>query len=150
MWDSYQLVGHAVQEWVYQGLYGLSGVGNIWGGVWVVLKLEWQPLHQGAPPVKSCRVRLSPPHQPHPLLFLFLSLYSSTGAFCFLFRPISILASAVVRGLSTSRSATSPPSSFWPRRHLLSRIQNGRFVYFRRLISVECIVKHCLATNIAM
>ena len=45
MWDSYQLVGHAVQAWVCQELYGLSGVGNVWGGVWVVLKLEWQPLH---------------------------------------------------------------------------------------------------------
>ena len=59
MWDSYQLVGHAVRAWVCLGLYGLSGVENIWGGVWVVLKLEWKPLHQGAPPVKSCRVRSS-------------------------------------------------------------------------------------------
>ena len=59
MWDSYQLVGPAVRPWVCQGLYGLSGVGNIRGGVWVVLKLEWKPPHRGAPPVKSCRVRSS-------------------------------------------------------------------------------------------
>ena len=53
-------------------------------------------------------------HQPHPLIFLFLSLCGSTGAFCFLFGPITIFASAVARGVSASRSAPSPPSSsFW-------------------------------------
>ena len=80
------------------------------------------------------------PYQPHPLLFLFLSPYSNTWAFYFLFSPISILASTTVRGLSASCSSPSPPSSFWPRRHLLSWIQNGRFAYFGRLIGVECII----------
>ena len=106
MWDSYQLVGHAVRAWVSQGLYGLSGVRNIWGGVLAVLKLEWQPPHRGAPPVKSCRVGSSfglaspspfPPSksswwrrgflllvQPH----LYLGLGGSSGVFCFLFGPI--------------------------------------------------------------
>ena len=55
MWDSYQLVDHATGAWVRQELYGLSGVENIWGGVLVVLKLEWKPPYQGVPLVKSCR-----------------------------------------------------------------------------------------------
>ena len=59
MWDSYQLVEHAARAWVRQELYGLSGVGNILGGIWVVLKLEWQPQDQGVPSVKSCRFRSS-------------------------------------------------------------------------------------------
>ena len=94
MWDSYQLVGHAVRAWVYQGLYGLSGVGNILGGVWVVLKLEWQPLHQGAPPVKFCRVR------------------SSFGPASFSHFP-HFLALVAARRISASRSAPSPS---WPLR----------------------------------
>ena len=86
-------------------------------------------------------------HQPHPLIFLLLSLRGSTGAFCFLFGPITILASMA----STSRSAPSPPSFFfWLRRQLLSWIRNGCFVYFGHLISSKCIVKHCLVTSIAM
>ena len=56
MRDNHQLIDHADRVWIW-GLYGLSGVENIWGGVWVVLKLEWQPLNQGVPPVKSCRVQ---------------------------------------------------------------------------------------------
>ena len=59
MWDSYQLVDHVARAWVGQELCGLSGVGNIWGGAWVVLKLEWQPPYQGVPSVKSCRFRSS-------------------------------------------------------------------------------------------
>ena len=59
MWDNYQLVDNAARAWVRQELYDLSGVRNIWGGVWVVLKLEWQPPYQGVPFVKSYRFRSS-------------------------------------------------------------------------------------------
>ena len=101
------MVGHVVRVWVYQGLYGLRSVGNIWGGVWVVLKLEWQPLHEGAPPVKSCRVRSSfgpassssfPPSCPlgrHDGFMLLvqphhhLGFFGSSGTFCFSFSPIT-------------------------------------------------------------
>ena len=38
--DRDRLVGRAFQAWIGQGLHGLSGVGNVRGGVWVVLKLE--------------------------------------------------------------------------------------------------------------
>ena len=58
MRDSYyRLVGRALRAWVGQRLHGLSGVRNVRGGVWVVLKLEWQPLHQRTPPTgfrKGC------------------------------------------------------------------------------------------------
>ena len=70
-----RLFERAFQAWIGQRLHGLSGVGNVQGGVWVVLKLEWSPR---TPPVESCRGRSSF-HQP-PLLLL--SLYDS---------PISIL-----------------------------------------------------------
>ena len=81
-------------------------------------------------------------HPPHPLLFFLLGLCSSTGAFCFLFSPVSILASMAARGISASHSAPSSPSpSFW--RHFLLWVRNGRFAYFGLLISSECIVKHC-------
>ena len=70
-----QLFERAFQAWIDQRLHGLSGVENVQGGVWVVLKLEWNPR---TPPVESCRGRSSF-HQP-PLLLL--SLYDS---------PISIL-----------------------------------------------------------
>ena len=56
-----------------QRLYGLSGVENVPGGLWVVLKLEWSPR---TPPAEFFRDFLTSV-QPHPLLFLFLSLYSS-------------------------------------------------------------------------
>ena len=36
-----RLVGRALLAWVGQRLHGLSGVENVRGGVWVVLKLEW-------------------------------------------------------------------------------------------------------------
>ena len=61
-----------------QRLYGLSGVGIVSGGLWVVLELEWSPR---TPLAKFCRDRLTS-LQPHPLIFLFLSLCGS---------PISIL-----------------------------------------------------------
>ena len=61
-----------------QRLYGLSGVGIVLGGLWLVLELEWS---LRTPHVEFCRDRLTS-LQPHPLLYLFLSLYGS---------PISIL-----------------------------------------------------------
>ena len=70
-----QLFECAFQAWIGQRLHGLSRVGNVQGGVWVVLKLEWSPR---TPPVESCRGHLSF-HQP-PLL-----LHSLCGS------PISIL-----------------------------------------------------------
>ena len=108
MRDGYnQLVEYAFWAWSGQRWHGLSGVGNVRGGVWVVLKLEWQPLHLRAPPVKSCRVQSSPPpasSSPFPpswplwqhggfLLLVqphhHLSLCGSSGAFCFSFSPIT-------------------------------------------------------------
>ena len=53
-----------------QRLYGLSGVENVSGGVWVVLELEWG---SGTPPVEFCRDHLTSP-QPHPLILLFFWL----------------------------------------------------------------------------
>ena len=35
-----------------QRLHGLSGVGIVPGDLWVVLKLEWNPLHLRTPPIK--------------------------------------------------------------------------------------------------
>ena len=61
-----------------QRLYGLSEVGIVPGGLWVVLELEWS---SRTPPAEFCKDRLTS-LQPHPLLYLFLSLYGS---------PISIL-----------------------------------------------------------
>ena len=40
----------ALRAWDGQRRHDLSGVGNVRGGVWVVLKLEWQPLHPRVPP----------------------------------------------------------------------------------------------------
>ena len=56
---------------MFRGVGGGGGGGG--GGVWVVLKLEWSPT---TPPVESFRGRSSF-HQPHPLIFLFLSLCGS-------------------------------------------------------------------------
>ena len=56
-----RLVERAVQAWDGQRRHGLSGVKNVRGGVWVVLKLEWQSLHPRAYPAKSCRGRSSSP-----------------------------------------------------------------------------------------
>ena len=61
-----------------QRLYGFKGVEIVPGGLWVFLELEWSPR---TPPDEFCRDRLTS-LQPHPLLFLFLSLCGS---------PISIL-----------------------------------------------------------
>ena len=38
--NCYRLVGRALRAWVGQRLHGLSGVGNVQGGVWMALKLE--------------------------------------------------------------------------------------------------------------
>ena len=53
-----------------QRLYGLSGVGNVPGGLWVVLELEWS---SRAPPAEFYRDHLTSP-QPHPLILLFFLL----------------------------------------------------------------------------
>ena len=56
-----------------QGLHGLSEVGIINGlvGPWVVLKLEWNPLHPGTSPAKSAGLfsLLEPPFHLSPLFF---------------------------------------------------------------------------------
>ena len=39
-----------------QRMHGLSGVGIVLGGLWVVLKLEWNPLHPRTPPVEPARI----------------------------------------------------------------------------------------------
>ena len=41
-----------------QRLYGLNGVGNVPGGVWVVLELEWG---SRTPPTEFCRDHLTSP-----------------------------------------------------------------------------------------
>ena len=164
-----QLVERAVRAWDGQRWHGLSGIENVQGGVWVVPKLKWQPLHPRTPTTKSYRgsssslpasSSLSPSSwpswqrrgflllvRPHP----HLGLGGSLGAFCFSFGPIPILASVAVRGLSASLLAPSPPSSpFWPLWKLLSWIRNICFIYFGCFVSSECIIKHCLATSSAM
>ena len=78
-----------------QRLYGLSGVGIVPGGLWVVLELEWSPR---TPPAEFCRDRLTS-LQPHPLIFLFLVLYDS---------PISIFPFF----LASTTSSFSPISVF--------------------------------------
>ena len=35
-----------------QRMHGLSGDGIVPGGLWVVLKLEWNPLHPRTPPIQ--------------------------------------------------------------------------------------------------
>ena len=88
-----RLVERAFQAWIVQRLYGLSGVGNVHGGVWVVLKLEWNPLHPRTPPAEptgpspalsapspSCpSSHGGPPNlvQPHLHLLILLSLCDS-------------------------------------------------------------------------
>ena len=85
-----------------QRLYGLSGVGNVPGGLWVVLDLEWS---LRTPPVKFCKNHLISPSlilsfssffglcdnffQPH--LHLSLLLGSGDGClayFSFVFRML--------------------------------------------------------------
>ena len=41
-----------------QRLHGLSGVEIVLGGLWVVLKFEWNPLHLRTPPSKSAGILL--------------------------------------------------------------------------------------------
>ena len=79
-----------------QRSYGLSGVGIVPGRLWVVLELEWSPR---TPLVEFCRDRLTS-LQPHPLIFLFLSLCGS---------PISILPFFLV-----SAAASFSPISVFP------------------------------------
>ena len=56
-----------------QRLYGLSGVEIVPGVLWVVLELEWS---LRTPHAELCKDR-STSLQPHPLIFLFHSLYGS-------------------------------------------------------------------------
>ena len=79
-----------------QRLYGLSEVGIVSGGLWVVLELEWSPR---TPPTEFCRDCLTS-LQPHPLLFLFLSLCWS---------PFSILPPFLA-----SAAASFSPISLFP------------------------------------
>ena len=46
-----------------QRMHGLSGAGIVMGGLWVVLKLEWNPLHPRLPPIQISRAfaLLEPP-----------------------------------------------------------------------------------------
>ena len=39
-----------------QRLHGLNGVGIVLGCIWVVLKLEWNPLYQRTPPVEPAGI----------------------------------------------------------------------------------------------
>ena len=51
MRDGYdRFAKYALRAWNGQRQHDLSGVENVRGGVWVVLKLEWQPLQPRAPP----------------------------------------------------------------------------------------------------
>ena len=76
-----------------QRLHGLSGVGIVLGGLWVVLKLEWNPR---TPPIEFCG-DLSSFHffQPHHHLFLLLSLCGNffIGSDGGCFSPITIFSS---------------------------------------------------------
>ena len=55
--DHYRLVEYVLWAGSDLGRHGLSRVENMLGGVWVVLKFEWQPPNLGVFPVKSCKVR---------------------------------------------------------------------------------------------
>ena len=68
-----------------QGLHGLSGVGIIHGlvGPWMVLKLEWNPLHPGTSPAKSAGLSslLEPPfHLSFFFFFFFCSDFATTSS----------------------------------------------------------------------
>ena len=56
-----RLAKRTPRAWDGQKWHGLSEVGNVRGGVWVVLKLEWKPLHPRTPPAEFYRGRLSSP-----------------------------------------------------------------------------------------
>ena len=58
-----RLFEHAFQHESDQRLNSLSGVGIVLGGLWVVLKLEWNPLHPKTPPIQISRAftLLEPP-----------------------------------------------------------------------------------------
>ena len=61
-----------------QGLHGLSGIGIIHGLIspWVVLKLEWNPLHPGTSPAKSVGLfsLLEPPFHLSSLFFFLVAI----------------------------------------------------------------------------
>ena len=71
-----------------QRLHGFSRVGIVLGGLWVVLKLEWNPLHPKTPPSKSAG------------LLLFLTLHSIC---CF---------GSDVATASCSSSSSTPATAF--------------------------------------
>ena len=57
-----------------QKMYGLSRVGIVLGGLCVVLKLEWNPLHPRTPPIQiSGAFTLLEPHF-HFFLFFFVAI----------------------------------------------------------------------------
>ena len=57
----------ALRAWDGKRQHGLSGVRNVRGGLWVVLKLEWQPLYLRVPPSESRRgCSSSPPASSSP------------------------------------------------------------------------------------
>ena len=112
-----------------QRLYGLSGVGIVLGGLQVVLELELSPK---TPPAESCKDRSSS-HQPHPLLFLFLSLYSS---------PISIFPFFLASAALLSAPSSSFPSSL---QRLLSWFRRRMpCLFFFCILSVMNISLSCL------
>ena len=60
-----------------QRLHGLRGVGIVLGGLWVVLKLEWNPLLPRKPPIQiSGAFTLLEP----PFLFFFFVFFCSNFA----------------------------------------------------------------------
>ena len=65
-----------------QRMHGLSGVEIVMGGLWVVLKLEWNPLYPRTPPPPPIQINgafalLKPPSH---LFFFFATASSSTPA----------------------------------------------------------------------
>ena len=60
-----------------QRLHGLSGVGIVLGGLWVVLKLEWNPLHPRTPSVKP--VGISQASTSVSTIFIFSSFLTSAA-----------------------------------------------------------------------
>ena len=61
-----------------QRLHGLSGVGIVLGGLWVVLKLEWNPLHPRTPPVEPAGI--SQASTSFSLISIFSSFLASAAA----------------------------------------------------------------------
>ena len=63
-----------------QRMHGLSEVEIVLGGLWVVLKLEWNPLHPRAPPIQisGAFTLLKPPFH----LFFFGSDFATASCSC--------------------------------------------------------------------